>query len=382
MLALAPHGLHAQTAASTYPAVRLQSNTPGTTQVGHAHIDGTLRSGSLRTDWFRLTSSSTAGFVLTTDDSGIGTWQPAIASGLVLPFAGSASSPDPVFDIDNTGAGPAIRGEGSGQTGDLGSVLAGVFGLGGTGVLGSGTVNGVRGESAGGIAVYGLETISANVGELGTPGFGAYGLHGGTGNFGYLGDFLDGAYGQSATPGGAGVYGISLDPGGPSAGVHGTSTSTAPTAAGVRGTGSGASGPGLPNAAAVQVDNGAITVSGPLLTRASGSIVVPGPWAPIMSCNNVAVVPPHFHPIGYSADVVLLNDLILPGPPNVGSMIMATVETFPGPPPAKTSYYVQVYAKVAGSVTFRVTRMGTPDPPGCPVPGEINYVHYTIINPL
>lgn len=352
LVALAAPAVHAQVAASTYPAVRLQPGTPGNPQVGHANISGMLRSGSVRTDWFRLTDSSTPGFVLTTDASGIGTWQPAVASGLVLPFAGSASSLGPVFYIENLDIGPAIRGENSGQFGDLGSILAGVYGLGDTGVLGQGNFFGVRGE------------------------------HVPTGNFGYLGDPSFGAYGESDDPFGAGVRGVSDVLLGPAAGVHGSSISTTPAAAGVRATGDGASGPGLPNAAALQVDNGAITVSGPLPVRASGTIVLPPAWVPIISCDNTFGPLPHNHTIGHYADVVLLNDLILPGPPNVGSMIMASVETVPGPPTPRTSFYVQVWAKMPGTCTFRVTRMGSPDPMTCPLPGEVNYVHYTIINPL
>jgi hypothetical protein len=331
-----------------------------------------LRSGSVRTDWFRLTDSSTPGFVLTTDASGIGTWQPAVASGLVLPFAGSASSLGPVFYIENLDIGPAIRGENSGQFGDLGSILAGVYGLGDTGVLGQGNFFGVRGE----------HVPTGNFGYLGDTSFGAYGEHVPTGNFGYLGDTSFGAYGESDDPFGAGVRGVSDVLLGPAAGVHGSSISTTPAAAGVRATGDGASGPGLPNAAALQVDNGAITVSGPLPVRASGTIVLPPAWVPIISCDNTFGPLPHNHTIGHYADVVLLNDLILPGPPNVGSMIMASVETVPGPPTPRTSFYVQVWAKMPGTCTFRVTRMGSPDPMTCPLPGEVNYVHYTIINPL
>jgi len=385
------------------PFVRLQPQTPGTQQAGHANVSGTMRAGSVRTGGFRLGASATAGHVLTADASGVGTWQQAPASGLVLPYSGMAASAGAVFAIGNTGTGPGVHGQhASGQSGDLGSSLAGVYGQGGTGVLGAGDVYGVRGNATGGgIAVFGVHSGTGNLGLFADSVYGAYGKNTPTGNFGYLGDYTYGAYaengqiahvghlagpdfgayGLSVTDTGAGVRGVSENPSGPAFGVHGSSISIRRAAAGVHGHGNGAAGPGLPRAAAILANDGAITVAGPILNRASGTIEVFPGFLPLVCCNNEFAELPHFHEIGHSIDITLLNNLILPGPPNVGSMIMATVETVPGPPPAKTSYYVQVYNKLPGLCTFRLTRMGTPDPAGCPPPAEINYIHYIIINP-
>jgi hypothetical protein len=189
-------------------------------------------------------------------------------------------------------------------------------------------------------------------------------------------------------------------------GVVGVSLSSTPNriAAGVHAVGFGAAGPGLPNAAALNIDNGAVNVSGPNITRAAGTLIVPlSAWIRINSCS--ATCPPnctHVHPIGYYADVTLANDLIITGgtPDLDDSIILATVETLaPGPlgvPPFPTPYgapqpwvswYVQVHSKAPGTCTFRITRMGqapfdplAPDP-DCPEPVETNVINYVIINP-
>jgi len=89
----------------------------------------------------------------------------------------------------------------------------------------------------------------------------------------------------------------------------------------------------------------------------------------------------HFHEIGWYLDVALANNLILAGAPNADhSIILATIET--GTPPPQTAYYVQLHSVAAGSCVFRIARMGTPDPFGCPPPEDTVYVHYQIINPL
>jgi hypothetical protein len=62
--------------ATTLGFVRLQSQTPGTPQIGHANISGTLIAGTIQTDAFRMATGAGAGRVLTSDGSGVGTWQP------------------------------------------------------------------------------------------------------------------------------------------------------------------------------------------------------------------------------------------------------------------------------------------------------------------
>ncbi len=58
--------------------VRLQAKTPGTPDIGNANISGTFISDMLQADGLQLGTSSTPGHVLTTDGSGVGTWQPPV----------------------------------------------------------------------------------------------------------------------------------------------------------------------------------------------------------------------------------------------------------------------------------------------------------------
>lgn len=78
-------------------------------------VDGTVKMVG-----FQLTASPTDGYVLTSDASGIGTWQPA--PGLTLPYDGSASSSSTAFKVTNTGAGPVVEAVNS-ASGGVGRVL-------------------------------------------------------------------------------------------------------------------------------------------------------------------------------------------------------------------------------------------------------------------
>lgn len=75
----------------------------------------------------------------------------------------------------------------------------------------------------------------------------------------------------------SGVLGEATDPGANVYGVHGISTSTSDSACGVRGTGNGCKGAG-----AVNIHDGALTVSGPAKT--ADTVVLPPPTTPIYSC--------------------------------------------------------------------------------------------------
>ncbi|MBX7131533.1 MAG: hypothetical protein K1X67_02530 [Fimbriimonadaceae bacterium] len=150
-----------------------------------------------------------------------------------------------------------------------------------------------------------------------------------------------------------------------------------PTLAALYGQGSGVNGPGVPRAAALRLDDGAVLVGGPLPNRFAGSTLVPGPWLPIFSC--LGGDPPHGHVIGYYCDVPVANALVIPGPPNFGTIIQVSVETAV-PPMGNTSYNVQAHSKVPGGFVIRVTRMG--DPGACAPPVEPTFAHYTLINPV
>ncbi len=57
------------------PYVYLQSSTPGMQQTGHVNISGTLIAGTVQTSAFKMPTGAGVGKVLTSDASGIGTWQ-------------------------------------------------------------------------------------------------------------------------------------------------------------------------------------------------------------------------------------------------------------------------------------------------------------------
>ena len=102
---------------------------------------------------FQLGSSATAGYVLTTNASGVGTWQaPTGGGGFSLPYDGEVSVSGSAFKVTNTHAtGYGIHGVSDDR---------GVYGFSATGEGVSGTSNsgiGVRGQaySTGGVAVKG-----------------------------------------------------------------------------------------------------------------------------------------------------------------------------------------------------------------------------------
>jgi ribosomal protein S6E (S10) len=105
-----------------------------------------------------------AGKVLTSDTYGLATWESI--SEILLPFSATGYSPptmaEPVFEISNTGSGPAIQGNGSGSPFSTGLLGFSNASDNGRGVLGyalamSGEAYGVQGvsNSSAGIGVYG-----------------------------------------------------------------------------------------------------------------------------------------------------------------------------------------------------------------------------------
>jgi hypothetical protein len=185
--------------------------------------------------------------------------------------------------------------------------------------------------------------------------------------------------------GGYGVYASATGPNsiavlgsggtdGATTGVWGDSFSTSELASGVLAGGFGAMGPGAPAAAAIEINNGAITVSGGI--RPAGTITAPGPWTCMDSWQNPpGPVPPHCHPIGAFQDVILTNNLIKPD-----SIILLTVRD-PPPSPGKACF-VQVLTQTPGTANLRVAVMGSLQcvyP--CSYSGPVR-IHYLIINPL
>lgn len=71
--------------------------------------------GLIRTSGFRLTDTPVAGYVLTCDASGNGTWQePTGGESFSLPYEGTASGSGPAFQANNWGTGAGIKGAGNG----------------------------------------------------------------------------------------------------------------------------------------------------------------------------------------------------------------------------------------------------------------------------
>ncbi len=354
------------------------------------------------------------------------------AGGLVLPFAGSAAAPSPAFSVTNAGGG---------QAGEFLKPAAG------------GTESALKAASTGvNNAVWAINTGGADIGTIPSipedAGLSAWNLgsgpavralNGGLGqainalveNTTSTADVITASttsdvWGSAlvatipsatnsapavwaSTNGPApAVYGftngsfpaglfenLGAFPGSPiSDGVYGVTVNTYPDRrpAGVHAAGFGASAPGMPNAAALNVDNGAMGVSGPVVAqRTAMTIPVPGPWISISSCKNVPAPPAHIHTIGYYCDVAVANDLILGGefifpPPGIEnttrSILIPSVETN-APPVGWASYYIQVHSQMPGSCVLRVTRMGDPDG-SCTPPdliGDAVYAHLLIINP-
>ncbi|CAG1003956.1 hypothetical protein PHYC_03104 [Phycisphaerales bacterium] len=175
--------------------------------------------GGLATSALTLSTGAAAGRVLTSDGVGVGSWQPA--TGLTLPYSGSAAnSINGVFNITNT-TGPAIIGTG-------GSAQPGLTGY---------------TSAANGYAVFGRSTATTGTGKGGwfqsfsTTG---YGIHG---NTTATSGVNRGVYGESASSSGRGVEGHASAAAGGSYG--GRFESESPSGRGVMGYVSATSGTGI-----------------------------------------------------------------------------------------------------------------------------------------
>ncbi|HWP31381.1 MAG TPA: hypothetical protein VNK96_06630 [Fimbriimonadales bacterium] len=249
--------------------VLLQSETPGIQQTGHVNISGTLIAGAIKTDAFQMSTGAAAGRVLTSDASGIGTWQAlpppsgaaggdlsgtypnplvdglqgkAVAStspsfGQVLKWNGSTWSPstdlqDAFWQASGSGIYYNTGNTGIGTSSPLYRLHV-ETGIGGRAIYGfhsaaTGTTFGVYGQSAStsGIGVLGYASSTSGVT------YGAWGQSDSTSGIGVVGftpansGTANGVYGQSNSTSGIGVYGLAAASSGANYGVVGRSNST------------------------------------------------------------------------------------------------------------------------------------------------------------
>lgn len=129
--------------------IQLQAATPGVQEVGHANISGTLKVGKVHASNFQLGTTATPGTVLTSNASGVGTWQ---APSMPLPWIATIGTSGSVLSAKNTIAsnGTAVTGEvtgtaGVGVRGTASSVTGGSYG--GWFVSSGNTGVGVAGEA-------------------------------------------------------------------------------------------------------------------------------------------------------------------------------------------------------------------------------------------
>lgn len=301
------------------------------------------------------------------------------------------------FGVEGVTASPAMN-----ATGVRGAATAGGFfdgptyGVDGESAAGASDSAGVRGiASYSDILLAGTtfgvdgETRSGGGGSAGVRGRATgsqlggatFGVDGSTNSFAFGAAGVRGTTTTAGAGGTAGVWG--RDSGGMAGdgatfGVVGESTSADFRSAAVQARGNGTAAPGTPQAAALEINNGAIRVTG--MRRPAGTLIVPpGPWMEITSfLDDIDCCPSrHRHCIGGMREIILINDLITPG-----SMILLTVDgNYTGYPYA-TALTAQVVLKASGSATIRLCVIGgDPNVFGPPPPGGLLRVNYLILNP-
>jgi len=157
----------------------------GNVGIGTAYPTSKLDvSGTVEANGLKITTSPQSGYVLTSDASGNGTWQPA-AGGLTLPYSGSVSSSSSAFKVTNTGTGMsahAIHGKIEG-TGGSGDAAAGLFEAPthGHAIVATGSHGSVvyANNSGGGNAFWGRASgASIDAANFGATGYSSHGVKG------------------------------------------------------------------------------------------------------------------------------------------------------------------------------------------------------------
>jgi hypothetical protein len=217
--------------------------------------------GIIKTTGFQLTTSPAAGRVLTSDATGIGTWQPAGAASCLWHVSGSdiyyntgnvaiGTTDDYGYALRviNNSSGTAIAGEcpGEGNSGYLGDEYAGVRGEGTYGVQGTS-------DSASGVGIYGIASATGAVTNLGgkfeaagNSGHAVYGIATAT-----TGENR-GVVGETRSAAGIGVYGHATASTGVNYAVLGTTDSSSGWAGYFNGRGYFSGNVGIGNASPVQ----------------------------------------------------------------------------------------------------------------------------------
>ena len=327
-------------------------------------------SGTARMSGFQLTAGAEQGLVLTSDADGVGSWQ----------VSDSGNTLDKSYDQGNPGAGRLIQA-------DAGAVEIAASGDYALLLQGDGVRPAMRALNGGSASCVFADILQGTGACFSASHNGAghaiKGSHGATGNtlnveHSGSGNAVDATVLPIGT--GAGVAAsiqnaASVKPAvdgetqGPGSGVRGYSSSPASTASGVLAEGDGVNGPGAPRAAAVDIRNGAIVVSGE--ERPAGRLYMPTLQFELRSCESGCAGCNHDHVVGHYGQVTLANDLIKPD-----SLIYLTVEDAAE---ANRSFFAEVIDRQAGLATIRVSAVGGGEV--CDPFAVSASVGYLIINP-
>jgi len=359
------------------PRIRLVSG-PYSYRVGTVDgaSGGTVKSGltvngQVSVEGFRMESGASAGQVLTSDAVGNGTWQPGTPGPQGPP--GPANTLDMAYDQGGPGEGRVIEADAgpveiySRDTvvdGQLQDALAAVTSGEGRAIvaysnslIGGDAIVAWTGGNGRAILAHSDVTASGDAIVAVTTGEGRAIL----------------AYSDPTSPAdvvdaiayGAGNAGrfVAVDTSSVAAGIVGESQSGRETSAGVRAIGGGLSATGLPAAAALEICNGAIRVTGE--NKPVGKLEF-GPGQG-----------PGLDPCGPQCYTLLpLENTLITG----SSFIFLSVECPEGDCTQDVSLSAVLFSQGSGSATVRVYQIAI-GPPFESLPLQHGYVHYLIINP-